>query len=340
MNKLLKRLQNLFTLFFLMMLLPSIAVASVSVKAKLDSVQLLMGNITMLNVEVVADKNIKGEFPLLKQRNEFGIIPIMNDSIEIRGISNADTLDLGSGRIQMNFKMPIQSFDSGVYHLPPIQYVVGKDTFNSNRVVLKVIPVSVGENDDIEGYMPVAEPLDPSIFDKLPDVIVDYWWAILLIVIIIAIIIYILVRLKKKQPIIAKKVRIVPPYEKAMQSMQILKEQKLWEQGLEREYFTRLTEILRIYLEGRFNVNAMEMTSREIIQTLADNKELIGKREYVRQILDVADYVKFAKLRPLPSDNIQAFDNAMKFIEETKPVDNQENKDDKEDITEGKEVKR
>lgn len=340
MNKLLKQLLRTITILFFLILLSSDTIASVSVKAKLDSVQILMGNITMLNVEVVADKGIKGDFPQLKQRNELGVISIMNDSVELRGIADADTIDLGSGRIQMSYKIPIQSFDSGVYHLPPIQYVAGNDTFNSNRVVLKVIPVNVSENDEIDGYMPVAEPLNPSIFDKLPDAIVNYWWVILIVIIVIAIIVYIIIKLRKKQPIISKKVKIIPPYEKAIQSMQLLKEQKLWEQGLEREYFTRLTEILRVYLEGRFEINAMEMTSREIIQTLADNKELISKREYVRQILDVADYVKFAKLRPLPSDNIQAFDNAMKFIEETRPIEDSENKENNEEnIPKGKEVK-
>ena len=302
------------------MILPKNTKASVSVKAKLDSVQLLMGNMTMLNLEVVADKGIKGEFPLFKQRNELGIIQIMNDSVELRGISQADTLDLGSGRMQINFKVPLQSFDSGVYHLPPIQYVVGKDTFNSDRVVLKVVLVIVGDNEDIEGYMSVVEPLNPSIFDNLPDAIVDYWWAILIILLIVATIIYVIIKLKKDKPLIPKKMmKTLSPYEKAIQSMQILKEQKLWEQGLERDYFTRLTEILRQYLDDRFSVNALEMTSEEIIRTISTNDEIRNKTEYIKQILSVADFVKFAKMRPLPSDNIQSYDNALRFIEETKP---------------------
>ena len=331
MSKLLKRIIAIFVITAFVIALPKNVVASVSVKAKLDSVQLLMGNMTMLNLEVVADKGVKGEFPLFKQRNEMGIIPIMNDSVELRGIAQADTLDLGSGRIQMNFKVPLQSFDSGVYHLPPIQYVVGKDTFNSDRVVLKVVPVIVGENEEIEGYMSVAEPLNPSIFDKLPDAIVDYWWVILVILLIIAVLIYVAIKLKKDKPLIPKKIKILSPYEKAIQSMQILKDQKLWEQGLERDYFTRLTEILRQYLQDRFNVNALEMTSEEIIRTVSTNDEIKKNAEYIKQILGVADFVKFAKMRPLPSDNIQSFDNAMRFIEETKPEEKVEENNNEED---------
>ncbi len=90
---------------------------------------------------------------------------------------------------------------------------------------------------------------------------------------------------------------------------------------MEKEYFTLLTDILREYLERRFDINAMEMTTRQIIDSLSSNTEVKEKRNYMREILDVADFVKFAKVRPLPSDNIAAFDNAVKFVEETKPVE-------------------
>ena len=111
------------------------------------------------------------------------------------------------------------------------------------------------------------------------------------------------------------------PYETAMSALASLKEKKLWEQGMEKEYFTELTEILRVYLNRRFGINAMEMTSRQIMASLASNKDIKEKRSYVRQILDMADFVKFAKVRPLPADNIASYDNAVKFVEETKPVE-------------------
>lgn len=321
MCKLLRKIIIPTTLICLFMLMHVSASASnVTVKAKLDSVQLLMGNISMLNVEVVADKGVKGEFPILKNKNELGVVSLLNDSVELRGISSSDTIDLGSGRVQMNFKIPVQSFDSGMYRLPPIQYVVANDTFSSNQVALKVLPVKVADDAEIEGYMPVAEPLNPSIFDHVPDFVIDYWWLILLILLLIAIVVYVILMKKKNRPILGRKERVLTPYEIAVNSMSRLRQQKLWEQGMEKEYFTVLTEILRKYLEGRFGVNAMEMTSREIIQTLAQNPETKDKREYVRQILDVADFVKFAKMRPLTSDSIQSFENAMRFIEETKPV--------------------
>lgn len=86
---------------------------------------------------------------------------------------------------------------------------------------------------------------------------------------------------------------------------------------MEKEYFTQLTDILRDYLAARFGINAMEMTSRQIMQKLADQEDVREKRGYVRKILDVADFVKFAKVRPLPADNVEAYDNAVNFVKET-----------------------
>lgn len=90
---------------------------------------------------------------------------------------------------------------------------------------------------------------------------------------------------------------------------------------MEKEYFTELTDILRDYLYKRFGINAMEMTSNQIMRTLADQTDVKEKRTYVRKILAMADFVKFAKVRPLPADNVEAYDNAVNFVKETEIVE-------------------
>lgn len=249
-----------------------------------------------------------------------GYLPLCGDSVELRTSYKADTIDIGSGRRQINFTFPIQSFDSGFYQLPQFVYVAGRDTARSNRVSLKVIPIKASADEEIAGFPDPVVPADKSIFDNLPDFIYYWWWAILLVLLLAAGAVWIIRRKKENEPVLKKRKPEPTPYEVAMAGLRKLKDDKLWEQGLEREYFTRLTEILRQYLEGRFNINAMEMTSRQILDSLSSNPEVKGKRDYVRRILDMADFVKFAKMRPLPDDNIEAFTNAYHFIEETKPV--------------------
>ncbi|MDE5634813.1 MAG: cell wall anchor protein, partial [Muribaculaceae bacterium] len=96
--------------------------------------------------------------------------------------------------------------------------------------------------------------------------------------------------------------------------------QHLCERGEERAYYTELTDILREYIDKRFNINAMEMTSRQILDRLNANPETRPSEKLMRQILEVADFVKFAKMRPMPDDNTKSFRNAIEFVENTKPL--------------------
>lgn len=292
----------------------------VTVKAQLDSVNFLMGRLNMLKLEVVQDKGKPGGFPLFKEADPAaGYVGVCGDSIELRTSIKTDTVELGSGRIQINHTVPVQAFDSGTYRLPEFVYVSGNDTARSNVVTLNVIPVDVTVDDEIAGYAPVAEPEGKRITDALPNWLTDWWWLILLVLLLAAAAVWALRRYKKEGTVLPKKPQPTP-YETAIRELKELKKKNLWEQGQEKEYFTRLTDILRVYLQKRFGINAMEMTTREIMDCLY-NSDIKDKREYMRQILNVADFVKFAKVRPLPADNIAAYENAVKFVEETRPVD-------------------
>ena len=61
------------------------------------------------------------------------------------------------------------------------------------------------------------------------------------------------------------------------------------------------------------------MTSTQILSTLEHNEQTRLPRRFMSRVLEIADFVKFAKVRPLPDDNVQAFNSAMQFVEETKP---------------------
>lgn len=292
--------------------------AGVSVKAKLDSVNLLMGKVTTLSLEVVQDKGKPGGFPMFRNADAaLGYVNICNDSVELRTNFAVDTVELGSGRIQINYKVPLQAFDSGTFRLPEFVYVSESDSARSNALTLNVVPVKVTADDPIAGFAPAAEPEGKQFFDFLPNWLADYWWLFVIIILAIVAFIWAVKKYKKEGTVLGKKVEPTP-YEVAISKLKALKARNLWEQGMEKEYFTDLTEILRVYLDKRFGINAMEMTSREIMDHLY-NSNVKDKRDYVRQILSVADFVKFAKVRPLPADNIAAYDNAVKFVEETKP---------------------
>lgn len=296
--------------------------AATQVKARLDSVKVLMGRLTALHLEVVENEGTNGSFPALNAAHD-GIIRICGDSVELRAGFKRDTAKIGSGRIQINYDIPVQAFDSGTYVLPPFVYVAGRDTARSNELILQVVPVPVTEDAQISDYATVMDPLDKSILDYLPQWMIDWWWLIVAILLLVGLTVWGYLRYRDRGYVLPKKPE-PSPYVVAMSELKQLKSGKLWERGLEKDYFTRLTDILRVYLDRRFGINAMEMTSDQIVKTLSDNSAIKEKRRYVRDILTMADFVKFAKVRPLPTDSVSALENAERFVEETKPSEEEE----------------
>lgn len=305
-----------YILFSLVMLQGTFSAAANNtlINAKMDSTLLLMGKKTAIHVEVVQDKGQKGFFV-----NEG--VDTLNAFVEVSERLQADTTDLGNDRIQINRDIIVQSFDSGMYVIPAFKYVIGKDTFKSNELTLKVLPVKVDSLPNIHDLKPVAE--HPFFFsDYLPEFLVKYWWLIILVLVLIAAGIYAYFKWFKKGELpLRKKEKVIPPYDEAIMKLTQLKSEHLWEAGQEKEYFTRLTDILRNYIDRRFEINAMEMTSSQIIDVLRKNEETMPVNEQLSKILEMADFVKFAKMRPLPEDNEVAYQRALNFVNETKPVE-------------------
>ena len=308
----------------------SAAANNTLINAKMDSTLLLMGKKTAIHVEVVQDKGQKGFFV-----NEG--VDTLNAFVEVSERLQADTTDLGNDRIQINRDIIVQSFDSGMYVIPAFKYVIGKDTFKSNELTLKVLPVKVDSLPNIHDLKPVAEP--PFFFsDYLPEFLVKYWWLIILVLVLIAAGIYAYFKWFKKGELpLRKKEKVIPPYDEAIMKLTQLKSEHLWEAGQEKEYFTRLTDILRNYIDRRFEINAMEMTSSQIIDVLRKNEETMPVNEQLSKILEMADFVKFAKMRPLPEDNEVAYQRALNFVNETKPVEVVPEEESAEGKTRGKE---
>ena len=295
----------------------TLAIASVipawsqtSIKVSLDSAYLMMGKATPMHVELIAPASATGHL----------VIPqdTICDKVEILRSLPADTTDIKNGRIQVNQEVLLQAFDSGTYILNPIRYIQGSETIASNKLVLKVLPVPVDTLTSIHDYADVVD-VDRKLVDYLPDFLADYGLWILAAIIVLILAYFTFKRLTRNKNIAKEVIITIPPYELAMRELDTLRTDKLCEQGREREFYTRLTDILRQYLQGRFGINAMEMTSTQIRQILQANEETRLSKRNMDQVLETADFVKFAKVRPLPEDNMRSFNSAMQFVEDTKP---------------------
>ena len=319
-------LRNIAIALAILLACGNVSAGNVSVKASLDSVAVIMGQKTVLRYEIVQDKDHVGH--MVMGAPDVDNVIALTDKVEATE-GKCDTTDLGNNRIQIDRSLIVQAFDSGVWEIPAALYVIGRDTFRSNALNLKVIPVPVDTLKTVHPYKPVAD-VPFHIVDYIPDFIVEYWW-IFLTIGIIAVLLTLLIILYKRYragiPLIAHKVPEIPPYEEAIQALNAIKESHIWENGNDKEYYSRLTDVLRRYIFRRFAIYAVEMTSSEIISALKANEETREVHELIKAVFDIADLVKFAKVRPLPDDNVAALRRAMSFVEQTKPAEPQPEED-------------
>lgn len=278
------------------------------VTASADSAVIEMGDRTMLHISVNADKAHAGFLPVddLKPNSQYNGV----DIIDVK----ADTTALPDGSQRVDYDVLIQAFDPGMVTLPPFRFALGADTAASDIVTLKVTEVDL---DTLTTINPMAGIVTPA--RKWYDIIPDWWYWVLIAIAVIAIGVAVYILYRKNGSIIIRRKVVIPPYDLAIQRLNELRSQKLAESGQEKEYYTRLTDILRQYLDGRFGINAMEMSSTQILGSLKANAETRMSTEQMQQILEIADFVKFAKVRPLPDDNIKTFNSAMDFVEATRP---------------------
>lgn len=297
----------------------SMAAPSVQVSAAIDSVVVMQGALRRVDVEVIQPASLGVRWltdPVDPRQTIVELLP----GVEVNYSSAVDTVNLGNDRLQLRRTLLIQPWDSGEVVIPGIPLVAGTDTFRSNPLALKVLTADIDTMTTIHTWMP-AVTQDRHFWDWVPDWLYNWWWAILLGLLAAAggVAAYVIWRKGGLGKMMAKEEVPVPPYEKAIEQLHRLHDRQLCEKGREKEYYTELTEILRQYLDGRFGINAMEMTTPQIKRAVYATVSEKSASAMMNDILEMADYVKFARLRPLPEDNARAFRQAMDFVENTKP---------------------
>lgn len=295
------------------------AAGPVQVTATVDSVDVMQGGLRKVEVEVIQPRALQARWLSDPVDSAHRVVELM-PGVEVNWSSAIDTTDLGNDRLQLRRTLLIQPWDSGEVVINGIAIVSGIDTFRSAPLALKVYTPDVDSMTTVHDFMPEAVQ-SRHFWDWVPDWLYNYWWAVLIGLLLIAggIVAYVLNRRGGLRKIFTEAPKPIPPYEMAIAQLHRLKVRQLCEKGQEKEYYTELTEILRQYLEGRFGINAMEMTTPQIKRAVYATVPEKSASSMMNDVLEMADYVKFARLRPLPEDNARAFSQAMQFVENTRP---------------------
>jgi hypothetical protein len=229
-------------------------------------------------------------------------------------------LVLTNGRLRLVNKYLITSFDSGYYQVHPayaeIKNENGIKRFYSDYSLLEVMRVKIAPPDTTAKIFDIVKPYRAplTIGEILP-------WVLLaaLLAAAIWVIIKLIKRFKKSKSEPEQVINPDPAHIIAFRDLEKLQEEQLWQKGEVKLYYSRLTEILRQYLESRYGVFSLEMTTSETLEALV--KTGFKKDELystIKTILNGSDLVKFAKYKPEPAENEQHFDNSWKFVELTK----------------------
>jgi hypothetical protein len=305
-------------LAFIAVLAISPAFAQVySASAKIDSSKIHIGGQTNLQLKVFVPADV------MAQKEKFVQWPVFTDTIaskiEIVEAGKIDTslsADKKTYHLTQNFI--ITSFDSGFWVIPPFRFLRDGDSakfFETQAMLLEVATVPV---DTTEAIRDIKEPIEVpyTLAEALPYII---GFAAILALGIFLIRYF---RRKKHQPaIVLEKEPALPPHVIAIQKLEQIKDQKLWQAGQVKDYHSAITEVVRIYLEDRFKINALEQTSDEIILSCRSLPIEAEPKMKLQQMLKLADLVKFAKVLPLPNENELSIAHAIEFVSATIPLE-------------------
>lgn len=122
--------------------------------------------------------------------------------------------------------------------------------------------------------------------------------------------------LKKKKKDIP--VVIIPPHLIALEDLDKLRNNELRNFEELKIFYSNISDIMRTYLEGRFNLNAIEKTTEEINTELNTIPLELKTKTLIKSILINSDLVKFAKYYPIKEEAISCLNKSIDFIEITK----------------------
>jgi hypothetical protein len=289
----------------------------VTVSAKLDTNAMLIGDHVGLTLKYSGPAKSQVLWPFMPDTILGSITVIGRGKIDTSYSADKKSVTYSQ---QLNFTC----YDSGFYTIPaiPFKYRILPDTAGLvNATTMMLLAVHTLKVDTTQAIKPIIGPLKvPITFrEMLPWIL-----AALAIVLIIAGVIWYLYRRRKMKPVFSLKPKaVLLPHELALREIEKLRVKKLWQSGKVKEYHSELTEILRKYIEDRFQVPALEQTSAEIGASLKDHPECPGTElDRLGNLLILADMVKFAKAQPLAVENEKSLVDGIDFVHATTQVKN------------------
>ncbi|MCF0206187.1 MAG: hypothetical protein HUK15_02055 [Bacteroidales bacterium] len=262
----------------------------------------------------------------------------------------ADSLNMLKEEIKRQFiqqyaSMVMQSGFTNQEHIDSVAnadshriFIVDKEILETHYIYGSVDSVFVQENqqvqkDDILFTTFQIKDIDDELYNT-PFTLAEFWyyvkkyfsefWWILVILIIAGLAIYYYIYKKRhgKSPLEMISVKPKrPAHEIALEELERIRKEKIWNRGQVKEYHVQISDVVRAYISNRYGIEAEQMTTNQILSLMNHGIEIGSENiQRVRQILELADAVKFAKFQPMQGDNDLSLRNAFEFVEDSKEI--------------------
>lgn len=312
-------LYKIFALFVCVM--TTMQLSAQSVRAELDSTTIFVGGQVGLTIQASYPETENMEYVQLQDT--------VTKSIEIVEATPIDTTR-ENGMVVLHQRYIVTSFDTALHYIPPFEVLryEGGSAKTSDMSLNVINPFQTMEVDQQTGVAKITDIKDPQdtpfIFSELLEYI---WWFIGGLLLVILIVVAVIWYRKHRAKHTGGEVKVQKPKEPchviALRELEQIKEEKLWQRNLFKEYYSNMTDVLRRYIENRYGLNAMESTSDEILDMMKrELKDDSNNLKRLETILSLADLVKFAKMEPLPDENDMSIKYAIEIVKETAATNN------------------
>jgi len=305
-----------FLLFFAFAFAGWLNAQSIKVNAVLDSNKIRIGEQTKLDIYLQYDANTQKNLSI----NWPSFEDTITGKVEIVSKSAIDSTipdKNNPGIIQQHQQFIITAFDSGSFLIPSFKFLINGDTLHPMLTENLLLEVNTVKTDTSEASLkdikaPFEEPFNWKWY--LP---YAYWT--LGIVAILCLLIYIIYKLtRKKEEVVLVEKPKVAAHITALSELERIRTESVWKEGKTKEYYSSISDAIRLYIEGRFGVNALELTTDEIVKAFKSQVVDPQSKEKLQQLLVLSDFVKFAKQIPIEQEHSITIQNAFDFVNGTK----------------------
>lgn len=309
------KIYKLIFLAFLLYLGADTLLAQPKLNAYLSNNLMLIGDQLILYLDVEADDTDQIKWPELAAGDALG-------PFEVVKVGAIDSTDSKTNPQQKKLVQPITLtiFEEGKFSVPPLTLAYTTQAGKGGQIRTNSFQVTVQETtvDLQQEIKPIKPPLDAPL--TLAELLPYLLGGLVLLLLLIGA--YIAWRKYHKQQQASEEstpaAPVLPAHIVAFKRLDKLKEDKYWQTGKIKTYYSELSEIVREYLENRYNINALEQTTNEIAQALRKTDLSKELKNDLNTMLSMADLVKFAKAKPAAEQHLKAYEQAHHFVQTTK----------------------